>query len=73
MASRATTKGVGVIDPGPAGRLKFLHSPGSKELIASIIFFNVMILLDDHLIVDPVEANGTQDGATATAAVSTKV
>ena len=62
-----------MIDPGLAGRLKFLHSPGSKELIVSIIFFNVMLLLDDHWVVDPVEVNGTQYGSTATVAVLTKV
>ena len=53
------TKGAGVIDPGPAGRLTFLHSPGAKELIASIIFFNRRLLLGDRWIVDPVEADGT--------------
>ena len=61
-----------MIDPVPAGRLKLLHSPGSKELIASIVFFNRRLLLGDPWIVDPVELNGKHDGATATAAVSTK-
>ena len=36
-------------------------------------FFNGRLFLGDHWIVDPVEANGTYDGATATATVSTKV
>ena len=36
--SRATTNGAGVIDYGPSGRLKFVHSPSSKELSTSIIF-----------------------------------
>ena len=51
------TKGAGVIDPGPAGRLTFLHSPGAKELIASIIFFKGRLLLGDRWSVDLVEAN----------------